>query len=75
VNAQKAEVAIWKVEDVMALLGKKKSWIYDHARTGEIPSFKLPGGAIRFSREDVLAWLEGLKRKPAALFSLAGRGE
>ena len=44
-------------DDVAALLGIRRSTIYDLARTGRIPHLKV-GRALRFLRTDLEAWLD-----------------
>lgn len=45
--------------DVARLLSVSRAWVYDAARTGRIPSFRLGGedGPLRFVAEDVERWL------------------
>lgn len=37
---------------VAELLGVHENWVYDHAASGELPSYKI-GGTRRFIREEV----------------------
>jgi len=37
---------------VAELLGVHENWVYDHAATGELPSYKI-GGTRRFIRDEV----------------------
>lgn len=48
---------------VAELLGVHENWVYDRAASGVLPSYKL-GGARRFRREEIEAWL-GAQRQPA----------
>lgn len=45
--------------DVARLLSVSRAWVYDAARTGRIPSFRLGGedGPLRFVPEDIERWL------------------
>lgn len=45
--------------EVTALLGVSRSWLYEAAKNGRIPSVRLggEGGPLRFIESDVLAWL------------------
>lgn len=45
--------------DVARLLSVSRAWVYEAARTGRIPSFRLGGedGPLRFVVEDVERWL------------------
>ena len=43
-----------------AQLGVSRSWLYDAAKTGRIPSIRIGGedGPLRFVPEDVQQWLD-----------------
>jgi excisionase family DNA binding protein len=45
--------------DVALLLSVSRAWVYEAARTGRIPSFRLGGadGPLRFVAEDIEQWL------------------
>ena len=45
--------------DVARLLSVSRAWVYEAARTGRIPSFRLGGedGPLRFLAEDIEQWL------------------
>jgi excisionase family DNA binding protein len=45
--------------EVAALLQVSRTWVYDAAADGRLPSVRLghPDGPLRFVREDVEAWL------------------
>ena len=45
--------------DVARLLSVSRAWVYEAARTGRIPSFRLGGedGPLRFLAEDLERWL------------------
>jgi len=45
------------VEDVAAMLGVPKTWIYEQSRRGLIPTVEL-GRYRRFRREAIEAWIE-----------------
>ena len=49
-----------KPSDVAARLGVSRTWLYDAARAGRIPSIRIGGGEgpLRFIPEDVERWLE-----------------
>ena len=49
-----------KPSDLARRLGVSRSWLYDAARTGRIPSIRIGGedGPLRFVPEDVDRWLE-----------------
>jgi excisionase family DNA binding protein len=49
-----------KPEEVRELLNVSRSWLYDAANAGRIPSIRLgPGGPLRFDREEIEQWLQG----------------
>lgn len=45
--------------EVARLLSVSRAWVYEAARTGRIPSFRLGGedGPLRFVAEDIERWL------------------
>ncbi len=43
---------------VADLLDMSEDWVYERAKTGELPSLKLPGGRRRFPYDDLMAVLE-----------------
>jgi excisionase family DNA binding protein len=47
---------------VADLLGVSTETVLRWSRCGSLPSFCLPGGAIRFRQDDLDAWLEGRRR-------------
>jgi excisionase family DNA binding protein len=42
---------------VAELLGVHENWVYDHAASGDLPSYKI-GGARRFDRKQTDEWIE-----------------
>ncbi len=50
------DAPVMTAEEVADLLRVRADWVYEMARRGELPSYKL-GKFRRFSRADVLAWL------------------
>ena len=42
---------------VAELLGVHENWVYDHAASGDLPSYKI-GGTRRFDPEELDAWIE-----------------
>jgi excisionase family DNA binding protein len=47
-----------KPEEVRELLNVSRSWLYEAANAGRIPSLRLgPGGPLRFDREQIEQWL------------------
>lgn len=57
---------------VAELLGVHENWVYDRAASGGLPSYKL-GGARRFRREEIEAWLTAQRGAPAAAPVVATR--
>jgi excisionase family DNA binding protein len=49
--------SLLSVEEVSEMIGMGKSWVYQHIRSGEIPSMKL-GGAIKVKREELEEYVE-----------------
>lgn len=45
---------------VAELLGVHENWVYDHAASGDLPSYKI-GGVRRFIRDEVLGWIAALR--------------
>jgi excisionase family DNA binding protein len=52
------------VKDVAAMVKTPESWVYGKVERGEIPHFKL-GKYVRFSRADIVDWIEAQRRGPA----------
>ncbi|HHT9119302.1 MAG TPA: helix-turn-helix domain-containing protein [Candidatus Hypogeohydataceae bacterium YC41] len=55
-----------RIEELAALLGVPKSWIYDRTRTGIIPHLKI-GKHTHFNAFEVKEWLETCKKGPEDL--------
>jgi excisionase family DNA binding protein len=53
-------MALLKPSEVAAQLGVSRSWLYDAAKTGRIPSIRIGGeeGPLRFVPEDVQRWID-----------------
>jgi excisionase family DNA binding protein len=80
-------LTLLKPTDVAAQLGVSRSWLYEAAKSGRIPSIRIGGedGPLRFVPEDIQNWLDDARanwtpgrstrtRSPAAeLSSLAAR--
>ncbi|MGA9315423.1 MAG: helix-turn-helix domain-containing protein [Solirubrobacteraceae bacterium] len=49
-----------KPTDVAYRLGVSRSWLYDAAKTGRIPSIRIGGedGPLRFVSEDIDRWID-----------------
>jgi excisionase family DNA binding protein len=50
--------------EVAQFLDMSTAWVLDHWQAGDLPGFKLPGGAVRFRASELEAWLEGRRRGP-----------
>ena len=50
------DAPVMTAEEVAALLRVRADWVYEMARRGVLPSYKL-GKFRRFARADVLTWL------------------
>jgi excisionase family DNA binding protein len=46
---------------VAEMLAVTESWVWAHARSGDVPSVRL-GRYVRFRRSSVLAWIEQRER-------------
>jgi excisionase family DNA binding protein len=55
--------------EVAARLGVSRTWLYDAAKTGRIPSIRIGGadGPLRFIPEDLQRWINDARteRKPS----------
>lgn len=51
-----SKASLLHVEDVAALLGVSKAWVYAEVRAGRVPHVKL-GRYVRFRRESIEEWL------------------
>jgi excisionase family DNA binding protein len=49
--------------DLAAQLGVSRSWLYDAAKSGRIPSIRIGGedGPLRFVPEDIQRWLDAAR--------------
>lgn len=63
---------LWRVRDVCAFLGMGKTFVYQRAAAGDLPSLKL-GSSLRFDPDEVRAWKERQGRVSAPVVSLAPR--
>jgi excisionase family DNA binding protein len=50
------------VPEVASILSVKQSTVYQWAKSGEIPHYRL-GRIVRFKRKDVEAWVEGFRKE------------
>ena len=41
-------------EEVADLFGMSRDWVYDRALSGDLPSYKLPGGKRRFLLSELM---------------------
>jgi excisionase family DNA binding protein len=49
--------------EVAALLGLSPATVLRRARAGELPSFRLASNVLRFSADEVAAWLEARRTR------------
>jgi excisionase family DNA binding protein len=69
------------VPDVASILSVKESTVYQWAKSGEIPHYRL-GRIVRFKRKDLEVWIEGHRkerdigeeRKAREILRAIGRG-
>lgn len=50
--------SLWTVADVAGYLKASRSWVYQKAEAGLLPSMRI-GGLLRFDPEAVRAWAHG----------------
>ena len=50
--------------EVARRLGVSRSWLYEAAKDGRVPSLRLggPGGPLRFVEDDLVAWIDRARR-------------
>ena len=60
---------LWKAKDVMAFLGCGKTFVYENAASGNLPSFHV-GGLLRFDPDQVRAWAQ--RRGRGKVIPIAG---
>ena len=58
--------SLWTAEDVARYLQASRSWVYQKAEAGLLPSLRI-GGLLRFNPEAVRAWAQG---KPATVLPM-----
>jgi predicted DNA-binding transcriptional regulator AlpA len=78
--------ALLKPSELVGQLGVSRSWLYDAAKAGRIPSIRIggEGGPLRFVPEDIQNWIDAARaawvpgrptvptRQPAAIASQRG---
>jgi predicted DNA-binding transcriptional regulator AlpA len=54
-----------KPSDLVRYLGTSRSWVYDAAKRGDIPSIRLGSqdGPLRFVERDIEAWLNDARAR------------
>lgn len=57
---------LWTVNEVADRLGMSRTWVYEHAASGELPCLHI-GGALRFDPEAIRAYAFEQRRSPAIL--------
>jgi len=57
---------LWDARDVARYLKASRSWVYQKAEAGLLPSLRI-GGLLRFEPEAVRAWSRGASAGAAAL--------
>jgi excisionase family DNA binding protein len=57
---QPPQTVLLKPAEVAARLAVSRTWLYDAAKTGRIPSIRIGGddGPLRFVPEDIDCWLQ-----------------
>jgi len=59
-----SSLRLFSVEEVCAILGMGKSWVYRRMRSGEIPTLRL-GRALKVRQADLEEYLEGRRWRPS----------
>jgi excisionase family DNA binding protein len=59
-SKQADPIDLLKPAEVAAELGVSRTWLYDAAKAGRIPSIRIggPEGPLRFVREDLQRWID-----------------
>ena len=57
--------ALWTAEEVAKFLKVSRSWVYQRAERGDLPSLRV-GGLRRFEPAAILAWARGEARDTGA---------
>ena len=54
------DIRLLRPVEVARMLGVSRTWLYDAARDGRIPSVRIggPGGPLRFVPQDLDSWLD-----------------
>jgi excisionase family DNA binding protein len=72
------ELELIKPTALAAQLGVSRTWIYDAARDGRIPSVRIggPDGPLRFVPADIEAWIDAARAawRPGACVGVTLRG-
>ncbi len=69
------EDRLLKPSELARQLGVSRSWLYDAAKTGRIPSIRIGGqdGPLRFMPEDIDHWLDEARGRSALARASIGR--
>ncbi|RYF51185.1 MAG: DNA-binding protein [Cytophagaceae bacterium] len=60
---------LWRVKDVMRYLQASRSWVYQKAEAGILPSLRV-GGLLRFDPDAVRLFAQGLPAHAAQILPL-----
>jgi excisionase family DNA binding protein len=52
------------VEDLAAMMGRSRRWVYHRVENREIPFIRLTGKTVRFRKESIESWLLELEQQP-----------
>lgn len=58
--------SLWTAKDVAKFLRASRSWVYQRAESGELPSLRI-GGMLRFEPESIVAFARRGQSAPARL--------
>jgi excisionase family DNA binding protein len=62
-SEEPSQIDLLKPAEVAAQLGVSRTWLYDAAKAGRIPSIRIGGqdGPLRFVRDDLRRWIEAAR--------------
>lgn len=66
--------SLWTVPDVMHYLQLSRSWVYEKAEAGILPSLRICG-VLRFDPEAIRAFARGEVRPGASVLPLRRKGD
>lgn len=65
--------SLWDASDVASFLKVSRSWVYQHAESGDLPHRRV-GGLLRFEPEAIRAYVRGEKPQAGRVLVLGRSG-